>query len=258
MDEPKMHKKFYEGLFNKYNMRSDDLKKFKYSGGDRGVHEKYSKMLKMNIENIPREYYCVCGHPIKENCYVSDGEKILVLGNCCIKKFIPKENQNRTCSLCGSSHKNRNVNLCNNCKNRCKNCNGKNSEGTDIDCPNCYKNYDFCGVCNQKHYFNSVKSNRCKNCNAQKCYKCHKQIIKKNWEKCLKSFIKDEKNRVYFKVPFSEKEEAKSLGCNWDPDKKLWYCINLDFDRYRITECKEKWSCLELKLFDIDSFLKME
>lgn len=29
--------------------------------------------------------------------------------------------------------------------------------------------------------------------------------------------------KTYLSVPFSEKEEAKSLGAKWDPEKKQWY-----------------------------------
>ena len=29
--------------------------------------------------------------------------------------------------------------------------------------------------------------------------------------------------RFYLSVPFAEKEQAKDLGCLWDPNKKLWY-----------------------------------
>lgn len=29
--------------------------------------------------------------------------------------------------------------------------------------------------------------------------------------------------RIDLKVPFSEKDEAKSLGAKWDPSLKTWY-----------------------------------
>lgn len=29
--------------------------------------------------------------------------------------------------------------------------------------------------------------------------------------------------RIDLKVPFAEKEEAKSLGAKWDPSLKTWY-----------------------------------
>lgn len=29
--------------------------------------------------------------------------------------------------------------------------------------------------------------------------------------------------RLYLDVPYKEKDEAKSLGARWDPEKKKWY-----------------------------------
>lgn len=33
-----------------------------------------------------------------------------------------------------------------------------------------------------------------------------------------------EYQRVYLRVPFFEKQDAKRLGCCWDPRHKLWFC----------------------------------
>ncbi len=30
-------------------------------------------------------------------------------------------------------------------------------------------------------------------------------------------------HRIYLRVPYEEKEEAKQLGARWDPDRKQWY-----------------------------------
>jgi ribonuclease HI len=48
------------------------------------------------------------------------------------------------------------------------------------------------------------------------------------------NLVKDEsktttsKEKIYLDVPFAKKDEAKKLGCRWDPDKKKWYvfCSN--------------------------------
>jgi len=78
---------------------------------------------------------CVCGHHIAENCYITDGERILILGICCIKKFIPKNT--RTCEKCEEPHKNRIVNRCNNCRiGVCDNC-SKNCNESYKKCYNC-------------------------------------------------------------------------------------------------------------------------
>lgn len=55
------------------------------------------------------------------------------------------------------------------------------------------------------------------------------------------SFGASSNGRVYLKVPFSEKDEAKSLGAKWDVEKKLWYIYgNLTespaFSKWRISE----------------------
>ncbi len=33
------------------------------------------------------------------------------------------------------------------------------------------------------------------------------------------------KEKIYLDVPFAKKDEAKKLGCRWDPDKKKWYIL---------------------------------
>jgi hypothetical protein len=46
--------------------------------------------------------------------------------------------------------------------------------------------------------------------------------------------------RVYLHVPYEDKEDAKSLGCRWDPEKKKWYCIDNDHGKSNITECLKR------------------
>ena len=65
-------------------------------------------------------------------------------------------------------------------------------------------------------------------------------------EKLLEAFksifsLSDEDNeneinapRIYLNCPFSEKDECKSLGGKWDPNKKSWYIPDhLDQDRFK-------------------------
>lgn len=47
--------------------------------------------------------------------------------------------------------------------------------------------------------------------------------------------------RVYFTVPFADKDEAKELGCRWDPDERKWYCIDSDKGRSNVSICARKW-----------------
>ena len=106
---------FLRGL-REYNMTLEDIEKsdWKYCGGNRGHHLNYWRTCHGNMSLPPHETHCVCNHKITENCYITDGKDILVLGMCCIKKFIPKST--RTCEKCGKPHKNRVVNRCNECR----------------------------------------------------------------------------------------------------------------------------------------------
>ena len=123
--------KFIKGLEN-YGLTYGEIKNsnWKYCGGRIGRHLNYFKLCCKNDDLPDKVNECVCGHRIEENCYITDGEQILVLGNCCIKKFIPKSS--RTCEKCGEPHKNRVVNRCNNCrKGVCDEC--------DKECEESYK-----------------------------------------------------------------------------------------------------------------------
>jgi hypothetical protein len=107
-----MYKRFIEGL-KKEGFEYDDIKdNYKYIGGDTGSHLNYFKHF--NIDNIAKKNKCICGHGIIENCYISNGTNVIVVGNCCIKKFVPK--CNRTCERCGNDHKSIKTNICKECK----------------------------------------------------------------------------------------------------------------------------------------------
>jgi len=101
-------------------------KNYKYSGGTKGSHSNYFDLCFVNISQPQRVSRCLCEHEIKENCYISkdnDFSTIIILGNCCIKKFI--KSSSRTCEICSVPHKNRSNNYCNDCKlifNKCKDC----------------------------------------------------------------------------------------------------------------------------------------
>lgn len=112
--------RFVKGLA-KYNLTQDDIVKsgWCYCGGNQGSHHNYFKIYFNNMVELPyQERQCVCGHHIVENCYITNGEDILVLGNCCIKRFLPKDKSGRTCRLCKKPHKNRKNNLCHDCREK--------------------------------------------------------------------------------------------------------------------------------------------
>lgn len=116
----KNYKKFIKGL-EILGLEYNNIKeKWKYCGGDTGRHNNYFLECCKEENRPEHEDKCVCDHIITENCYIcpkvskeklKDTTTFLVLGNCCIKKFIEKHG--RTCAECGIHHKNRKVNLCN-------------------------------------------------------------------------------------------------------------------------------------------------
>ena len=81
---------------------------------------------------------------LKKNCYLEYNDEILILGSCCIKRFLPKNSAGRTCDECGKPHRNRKINKCNDCK-----------IGYCIECwkPMDISSYDRCAEC----YFKNIK-----------------------------------------------------------------------------------------------------
>lgn len=115
--------RFIRGL-QEHNLTPEILKasNWRYCGGTQpGTHLSYWR-LRFGSRAFPEyESACVCGHEIKYNCFITDGENILVLGNCCIKKFVSKSGRN--CDKCGATHRNRIIDRCNACRNgKCDRC----------------------------------------------------------------------------------------------------------------------------------------
>lgn len=138
--ENELSKRLIEGL-KKYNLTLDEIKNsgWNYCGGDvHSCHTNYWKLRFNDMKFPPHEAHCVCGHFIRENCYITNNNtNFVIIGNCCIKKFLPKDKQRRTCSICQKPHRNRVVNKCNSCrKGKCDKC-----EGTT------YKRYKLCYSC---------------------------------------------------------------------------------------------------------------
>jgi hypothetical protein len=144
-----------------------------------------------------------------------------VLGNCCIERFIPLKG--RTCKLCTASHKNRKVNLCNECRLFCTDCKTTINNKKDIKCEKCVdKDYQFqcgnceimldlrvtkykycskcddilskkiCGICNIKSFDSRDEENcsKCENIINKLCSICHINTFDsrhyKNCKKCEK------------------------------------------------------------------------
>jgi len=128
--------RFIKGLKD-YNLTADNVKNgnWKYCGGDSKEHLNYFKLCFPMCDIPDKEEYCICGHKIRYNCYITDDNEIIVLGNCCIKKFITKNT--RSCSVCSNTHSNRIINKCNTCRLLyCRKCDKR-----------IYNGYRFCYRC---------------------------------------------------------------------------------------------------------------
>ena len=143
-------KRFIKGLQN-YNLTYEEIKngKWKYSGGNAKGHLNYFRTCYGDKKLPDHKFKCICGHAIKENCYITDGKEIITLGNCCIKKFLPEGKSGRTCEDCGKPHRNRKDNKCHDCRdikyntpieNNCRTCGIK-----------CNSKYKYCYNCHLKY-----------------------------------------------------------------------------------------------------------
>ncbi len=138
---PELTERFIRGLANHRLTYEDIIKSgWRYCGGDTGHHANYWDLTNVSAEQPYHHDNCVCSHHIYENCYICnrEGTRILVLGNCCIKKFMPKDKSGRTCSECGKPHRNRVVDRCNECRrNRCDECGVYFRAGNKKKCDTC-------------------------------------------------------------------------------------------------------------------------
>lgn len=101
---------FHEGLGYR------PMTEFRYVGGDHDSHANYWKLIFPDSPYPPHADFCICGHQIAHNCYIEhiEDEEVLIVGSCCIKKFMDKPG--RTCEICRAPHKNRRDNYCNDCR----------------------------------------------------------------------------------------------------------------------------------------------
>lgn len=87
-------------------------------------HEKYLlRIHKINWYDIDCNYlkdHCVCGTPIQQRIFISDGKKVITIGNECVITFFEEECKKDIDKLCTGCkkvyHRNRIGTLCNVCK----------------------------------------------------------------------------------------------------------------------------------------------
>jgi hypothetical protein len=152
-----LSQKFIKGL-EKRGLSISDMENYKYCGGNLNHHLNYWLLVnkKYHLPRPNEENKCICGHDITENCYIinENNNTILILGNCCIEKFIV--NKGRRCEDCNNVHHNRKVNRCHDCrKGKCDECNR-----------DCNPKYSLCYRCK-----NHIIPN-----NFHTCRKCHRQL----------------------------------------------------------------------------------
>lgn len=124
--------RFINGL-KSYNLTYEEVKEWDYCGGNNGTHLKYYKKKYQNKQLPEFKNNCICGHKLKNNCYITNHNIILILGSCCIKRFIDK-GLKRTCLTCDKPYKGK-YRCCIDCrKTRCWTC-----------CANSY--FKFCKNC---------------------------------------------------------------------------------------------------------------
>ncbi len=114
-----------DNLFSKTGAKS--FRHFYYAGGNKLSRFNYF-MQRFGDVALQPDFVeeCECSHWIKENCYVEympndqrcDPPQLFVVGNCCIIKFLPPDNQGKTCSDCQMPHKSRKDNYCKSCREK--------------------------------------------------------------------------------------------------------------------------------------------
>lgn len=105
-----LSKRFIKGL-QEYNLTKEDIQGWHYVGGGHTTNPILNIVLKERFhrhfpgEDVPElEHRCVCGHPIQENAFITDGSNILVLGSCCVRRFLPNGTK-LTCTRCKRPYK---------------------------------------------------------------------------------------------------------------------------------------------------------
>ena len=180
---------FYDHLRSQTN--DDDLRNYCYAGGSRpGRHYNYWITQGHPDDAMPPYVTeCACGHPIEENCFIrhKPTNKFIVLGNCCIKRYIPASG--RTCERCEKPHQNRKDNLCNSCRMRRK-----------------------CCTCNKEYVLDKWELSELDD-DSYECKDCTERIKRQA----------ERGTRVYINVQYKDKESAKAAGARWEPLCQSWY-----------------------------------
>lgn len=215
-DDLELSRKFLEGLWEKYKMTRQDLIEggYNYCGGDKDDKEQsifYRTYFEERFEGrkaLKEVSRCVCGHAIYYNCYICNGDddydSILILGSCCVRKFIPNGmKQIHKCKnifpwgeVCGDIHRRRVKKICEPCEKGLVRCTGITEEG--IWCKNRIdKKYSRCedcwipGICRGVGCYDKM------NDEYDYCWKCLTKNAKKWCKLCNKILTNDKYDMCY-------------------------------------------------------------
>lgn len=203
-----------------------------YAGGDTGRHLRWFNQYCKGEEMPSFQPSCICTHEIKENCFIknkADG-RLIVVGNCCIKRYISKENAGRTCKNCGKPHKNRITAFCNECREDLKSvrlcfyCGEKNSCKTDW-CARCRGERFKGGQYEGMYYFQIL------NCDKKYCYYFLDKYPRNNFSQWLQQHAESSeiftagKYRLYEFQEILEKDRSYCLNyASAHPeDELMWW-----------------------------------
>ncbi|AJP61561.1 hypothetical protein CBEVV_014 [Choristoneura biennis entomopoxvirus 'L' virophage] len=236
----------------------EDLGKiWEYIGGDKKSTKRlmFKDFTESKIDYPEHKSYCICGHYIKEQCWVRHviSKKIITVGNCCVKKFL-NQNTNLKCTICKSEHKNKKDNLCNNCrlknsnKTKCKFCDGNHRNKKDNICGKCLKK-----LCSCKNNLIYKYDNKCKNCLDEyiKNTTCETCLCRYYGDKCDYCFTNPDDNSI---IKFG-KNIYQTFGYVRLNDKK--YCLQVinNIIDYKNSNTKLFIKYIQNNIEDFDDFI---
>lgn len=220
----KLQKRFETGL-KEHNLTFDEVKTWKYDGGDWDYHLNNWKRKYGNEPTPEKKSKCLCGQIIDNNCYITNGIQRLVVGSCCIKKFIDSGFK-RFCSCCEVPIKSLKDNYCLKCRKTILEKQKNKKAIMEF-------NKAIMGINNTVYQEtdpidNFLEKSKIDN-TTKHIFAKNEYSNKQNQKIALNKLFK---KRIYLNVKYSEKDICKGFGGRWDPDVKKWYieedCQDID------------------------------
>ena len=225
----KISQKFLNGL-KQHQMDFLDIKDWIYCGGNQDSYYEYFKLCYPDTI-APTAENCVCGNGISICCYIRENvnapvEDILIVGSCCIKKFLPN-GFTRFCTDCNAEHKRYKHNICFDCEK------AKKAEAEKL-APYVYFDFPYSMKSEVKTY-GAIWDMEYKLWRANRKYKPH--LIAKYSRYIIAdvpTFIIDRENKRLEKIrleslpkeykvfSFADKQKAIDEGYKWDNATKQW------------------------------------